>query len=91
MAIIRGFKSTTVWRAFILNALATSVAISVAILIKTQFSTYTDQYGHVLETITTIKDIAFTFLITFLATYLAYLLLYIIFGYGGGMLTITTH
>jgi len=83
MTIITGFRSTTVWRAFILNALATSVAICVAILLHIYF--YADKYRHV-KMNRMIENVVLMFLITFLATFTSYVILNAVFGFGGGML-----
>ena len=89
MAIIKGFKSTNVWKAFILNALATSIAIVFALEIKMRFDTYTDDKGNEIQVSTNFTSIFMTFLVTFMATFLAYTMLHILFGYGGGQLVLS--
>jgi len=87
MAIIHGFESTTIWKAFVLNALATSIAIVFALYIKMKFDTYVDIHGNQIQEITNPTSIFMTFTVTFVATFIAYTILHILFGYGGGQLT----
>ena len=84
MQLIRGFESTTVWKAFVLNAAATSIAVSVALFIKMKYDRYTDDSGREIKEVTSTSGVFITFAITFIATFLAYTTLHFIFGYGGG-------
>ena len=86
MPIIHGFQSTNVWRAFILNALATSLAIVVALFIKMKFDRYIDIKGNRIREITNTSSIFLTFFAAFASTFSAFALLHFIFGFGGGML-----
>lgn len=86
MQLIYGFQSTTVWKAFILNAAATSIAVSVALIIKMKYDRYIDDSGREIKEITSTTGVFMTFAITFIATFLAYTALHFIFGYGGGQL-----
>lgn len=86
MVLISGFTSTTVWKAFFLNALATSIAISIALIIKTKFERYVDIHGNRITNNTSLQNIVLGFMVTFIATFFTFISLHIIFGFGGGML-----
>ena len=86
MPIIYGFQSTTIWKAFILNSLAASISIVVAIYVKARYDTYKDEHGNRIREITHTSNILLTFVITFIATFAAFATLHFIFGYGGGQL-----
>ena len=89
MPLISGFRSTTIWKAFILNALASSLIILVAITVKDKLDTYkytkSEQSYDIIRK-TSFKNLIFTFVITFVSSLTAYIILYILFGYGGGFL-----
>ena len=85
MALIKGFRSTSVWRAFILNSVASTLVIFIAITIKEKLDKFVDKDHEVVRN-TDIKSIVFTLLFTFLASMAAYTIMYIVFGFGGGML-----
>jgi len=86
MVLVKGFKSTDVWKAFLLNGIATSIAVIVAIFLK-DFWDKKNNSSHV--RIST-RQIIITFASTFAAVFLAYTALHFIFGFGGGMLVQTT-
>lgn len=84
------FESTTVWRAFFLNSLATTIAIAAAMLIKKHVSKYVDKNGNDIRDVTTRCDMAITILVTFIASFASYALLHVLFNFGGGMLVNST-
>ena len=86
MPLISGFEATTIWKAFTLNSIASSLVIFVAMMIKSHFDTYVDQNNNQVIRSTNWKSVTATLLFTFLATFIAYTILYYIFGYGKGML-----
>lgn len=86
MPLIKGFKSTSIWKAFILNSLASSLIILLAISIKDHLDSFTDDKGRLIHRKTTPRNLLLTFIVTFIATLGAYILLYFLFGYGGGFL-----
>lgn len=78
MALIKGFKATTIRKAFLLNALAAALISSIAVLVKDRLDAetkmaYMDKFKVVL-------------IITFIASLIVYNILAILFGFGGGML-----
>lgn len=87
MTLIKGFTANTIWKAFILNALLSSVIILIAIVIKGNLDNYIDKKGNQVKRYTTWKSIIITFVLTFITTFCAYLLMHFIFGFGGGMLS----
>ncbi len=86
MVLIHGFRGTTIWKAFVLNALATSITIVFALEIKARFDTYVDEDGRTIREVTNVKSVVLTFAVTFTATLVAYFLLHVLFGYGTGQL-----
>lgn len=87
MVLIHHFNSTTLWKAFTLNALVTSLVILIAITVKRRLDIDLDlnpneppQKGLDWYSITV------TLLITFGTSLTAYLIMYIVFGFGSGML-----
>ena len=87
MPLIKNFKSTTIWKAFILNSIVSTLVIILAITIKDRMDKYTDKKGKKITRTTDLKILGATILVTFSATLMAYILMYITVGYGGGMLT----
>jgi ABC-type spermidine/putrescine transport system permease subunit I len=86
MPLISGMKSTSIWKAFILNAMASTLIIFIAVTVKEYFDTYKDKKDQEIVRTTTFKSISFTIAATFIATLIAYTTMYLIFGYGGGLL-----
>lgn len=76
--LIEGFKADSFTKAFILNALSSSIIASVAITVKDRLDKYT-KYDIELK-------IFLTFVITFFITLLSFSFMYILFGFGGGMM-----
>lgn len=87
MPLIKDFKSTTRWKAFILNSIAASMSIVVALIAKSYFEVYTDDKGNLITVNTSKKSMLITFIITFIATLTSYFILYFLTGYGGGQLS----
>lgn len=82
-----GFRSTTIWKAFILNSLASSIIIFLAIFLKGYFDKYHDQDDNKIQVATTWKSVLITMSVTFVATFGTYALMWFTLGYGGGQLT----
>ena len=80
MALIK-FHATTVWNAFLLNALAIALATGLTIGIKDALdkSSYFDDKASL--------KIFISILSAFLITLISYISLHFIFGFGGGMLS----
>lgn len=85
MVLVENFKSTTIFKAFVLNSLASSLIIFIAILVKTEFDNYKIVENNLIRN-TTFKSVLFTFLFTFLSSFITYMVLYFIFGFGESML-----
>ena len=84
MVLISGLKSTTIWKAFLLNSIASSLIIFVALTIKSNLDIYNSKDGYNKSNNTI--NLIITLIITFIASYMSYTLLYVIFGYGYGMM-----
>jgi len=88
MPLIRNFRSTTIWKAFILNSIAAALVIVIGITVKDHVDTYTvDSQPDKIQRNTNVMSISLTILFTFLTSLLAYTIMYFVFGFGGGMLT----
>ena len=86
MALIKGFRATTFWKAFLLNAIANTFIVVVAVFLKTEFEKLDK---HDVKTL----DVGFAFATigaTFLAAMMAYGSLYYLFHFGGGFLALQT-
>ena len=86
MPLINNFRSTNIWKAFVLNSLAASIVIVIGITVKSHFDTYTTDDSKIKRK-TNFTSISLTILFTFLTSFLAYTIMYFVFGFGGGMLT----
>ena len=87
MAIIKGFRSTNIWKAFILNSTASTLVIFVAMTIKNRFDTHDEKGNRIDRPETNFKSVALTLSLTFIASFVAYLIMYGVFGCGGGMIS----
>ena len=83
--IIRNFTASNIWKAFVLNSIAASLVILVAIATKKEFDTsFTNINGGGTNYLGTF----FTLITTFVTSMVAYTVLYTIVGFGGGMIAI---
>lgn len=87
MVLIHHFNSTSLWKAFVLNSMVTSLVILIAITLKSNLDNYitvddkTSRRG-----VTNWYNTTITLLVTFCTTLISYLIMYLLFGFGGGML-----
>lgn len=93
MPLIKNFRATTPWKAFILNALVSSIVIVLALYIKGALDSYHVEDDNVDNNLndkvkhrTSFKSVGITFAVTFVASLGAYFLMHFTFGFGGGML-----
>lgn len=88
MPLISGFRSTNVWKAFILNSIASSLVIIIALTVKSNFDTFSNNkdINKDVKQRTNFKSIMLTIVATFISSMIAYSTMYFLFGYGGGML-----
>lgn len=86
MVLIHHFNSTILWKAFVLNALTTSLVILIAIIVKRRLDI--DLNVDPKQSVEKFNwySVTVTLLITFGTSLSAYLIMYIVFGFGGGML-----
>ncbi len=87
MPLIDGFRSTSVWKAFILNSISSTLVIFIAMYVKQRYDniTYIKKNEQITHT-TNLKSVLITLSVTFISFMLAYTIMHFIFGYGGGML-----
>lgn len=88
MPLIAGFRSTSVWKAFFLNSIASALVIFIAINVKSRFDKFTAKKDPDREIVRTTnwKSIVLTLIATFTASMIAFSTMYFVFGFGGGML-----
>ena len=79
MTLVKNFKSTTVWNAFILNSIVTTLVIVFTLLAKD----YADKHHKDKEYSV---GVFASIIAAFLTSMLAYTVMYYAFGFGGGML-----
>jgi fructose-specific phosphotransferase system IIC component len=84
--LVKGFKSSTIWKAFALNSIVAAVVITMAVVIKTSFD-HIEIDGKKIKSKTDWGSVALSFVVTVFACYITYTIMYITFGYGGGMLS----
>ena len=87
--LIKGFKSTNVWYAFLLNSIATTIIVVFAITLQNVFDIiYIDNNNkkHKLKKQFNWISFVITIITTFFTTFSAYIVMYVLFGFGGGML-----
>jgi ABC-type spermidine/putrescine transport system permease subunit I len=84
---IKNFKATTIMKAFVLQAMAATIVIFMAVTMKAKYDKYTDKHGqNVVNVQITWRSVVFTLLFTFATALLSYFMMFWVFGYGGGML-----
>ena len=94
MSIIKNFKSTNIWNAFILNSIVTTLIVVMALSVNEIFDKYVihieNEYSQTHKIVRTniLLNLIITFIITFIISMITYSLMYLIFGFGGGMLVI---
>mgnify|MGYP001182706067 CR=1 FL=1 len=86
MPLINNFRSTNIWKAFVLNSLVASIVIVMGITVKSHFDTYTTDDDSKIKRSSNFTSISLTILFTFLTSFVAYTIMYFVFGFGGGML-----
>ena len=94
MPLIKNFRATDVWKAFILNSLLTSMIILVSITSKQYLDNFIDDddidnmntKGKNVRN-TDFKNILISFLLTFMICMISYTIMYYTFGFGGGLLS----
>lgn len=75
--LFNDLKATTIFKAFILNSIVSSLSIITALYVNKAFDRY---YNH------TGKNIIITMILTFITSFLTYTIMYFIFGYGQAMI-----
>jgi uncharacterized membrane protein len=100
--IFHHFKSSSIWKAFLLNAIAASLIIMIALVTKSAYDKYfKDEEARKTQSrgedpmqnnsqSLNVVSILITLMTTFMASMLAYTLLYVLVGFGGAMIINTT-
>ena len=96
--IIKNFKASNIWKAFLLNSIAASLVIFIALTTKRNFDTFRTtaknnshsdddvKEQQVVQT-TNVTSVILTLTSTFVSSMLAYTVMYVTVGFGGGMMT----
>lgn len=87
MPLVQNFSETSIWKAFFLNALASSLVIVLAITIREQLdrSVLKGSDGIIKDT-PVVENVLTTFVLTFVASLATFVALRVLFGFGEGML-----
>ena len=83
--IIQDFRASNIWKAFVLNSIAASLVIFIAIATKKEFDTNFSANKDGIDYL----SVFFTLASTFVTSMVSFTLLYTLFGFGGGMIAIT--
>jgi hypothetical protein len=86
MPIIEGIQSTTIWKAFLLNSITSTLIIFISITIKERFDQFKDKDNRPITRTTNPSSILLTLSSAFITAMIAYTIMYLLFGFGGGML-----
>ena len=88
--LIHHFTASTIWKAFVLNSIAASLVILIALTTKSTFDSYDQEHDDDGKKIpvsgTNIMSIVVTLIATFVASMVAYTAMFVLFGFGGGMI-----
>jgi hypothetical protein len=77
--LIHHFHASSLWKAFMLNSLAASLVIFIAMATKKNFDSYTGHDNAI--------SIILTLSTTFVTSMVAFTMMYVLFGFGVGMIT----
>ena len=78
MPWIKGFRATSIQKAFLLNAIAAALISSIAVIVKDRLDATTK--------LAYMEKFKVVLIVTFIASLIVYYLLFLLFGFGGGML-----
>lgn len=87
--LFNNFTASNIWKAFVLNSIAASVIIFIALTVKQTFDTYGVDTSQTDVPTTNVGSVILTLGSTFVSSLLAYTIMYTFFGFGGGMLATT--
>ena len=90
MVLVKGFRATTIWKAFLIYSIVSSVTIVLALVIKGRFDTFTgakDADQEIKQT-TNWLSILLTLLGAFVASFVTFTFMYFVFGFGKGLLVL---
>ena len=99
--LIHHFKASNVWKAFVLNSIAASLVIFIALTTKKTFDNYTgdndvtdndhniDKDSRVVQK-TNPLSVFLTLASTFMTSMIAFTVMYVLFGFGSGMIAVSS-
>ena len=101
--LIHHFKASSVWKAFVLNSIAASLVIFIALTTKKEFDNYTSDHGdddvndndHNVDSgkkveTTNPLSVFLTLTSTFMTSMVAYTVMFVLFGFGSGMISVAS-
>ena len=102
--LIHHFKASSIWKAFVLNSIAASLVIFIALTTKKEFDSYTKDHGdddvtdndHNVDKDSRVVQktnplsVFLTLTSTFMTSMIAYTVLYVLFGFGSGMIAVSS-
>ncbi len=93
--LIHHFTASTLWKAFVLNSIASALIIFIAISTKKQFDDLNiivededEDDKKVITSTTNAISVILTLTTTFMTSMVAYTIMYVLFGFGGGMIAV---
>ena len=84
--LIQDFRSTSLFKAFVLNALVNTLVVILAVHISVLLTTFVDKDSKKVKATKSNSQTLLTGVATFITVFLVYVVMYVLFGYGGGML-----
>lgn len=102
--IIHHFKASSIWKAFVLNSVAASLVIFIALTTKKTFDNYvgdhddddvTDNDHNIDKDRKVVQktnplSVFLTLTSTFMTSMVAYTVMYVLFGFGSGMIAVSS-
>ena len=91
MAIIKNFKSTSIWKAFVLSSITSSLIIIISISVNQKLNSYRLNHKNINKDNNKLNwfSIYITFITTFFVSLVCFTMMYFLFGFGGGMISPT--
>lgn len=88
MVFIKNFRSTSIWKAFVLNSIAGTLTIYIAINVKSYLDKkHITNRNNVSKGVSNVLNNMLILLVTFSTSLISYFIMYIVFGFGSGMLS----
>ena len=90
MVLVKGFKATTIWKAFLIYSIVSSITIVLALVIKGRLDTFkgTKDSDKEIKQTTNWLSILLTLLGAFVASFATFAFMYFVFGFGKGLVVV---